>query len=472
MEAINVIRTFLSPNQPRLDVEKLDFDPYQLMKRLQIKIAHEQPFFSSFVMSYPVVIMAPSHPLISTAATDGNSLFFNALFMKLLNEKSGINDAQAFVFVHEIMHIVFDSFGRRGSRDPKLWNVATDYAINMTLMEFGMDMPDTATVQKAIEKTKATIGEEHQEILGEFDELFGRSDEPYVGLYDSKYEGLSAEQIYEILKEEDDQRCKQHGGSGSGQGQPSGLNRNKQTLDTHVIEELSDEEQKEIARSARSATLQAAKQAERGGDGRGELPLGLSRLINDWVKPKVPWSNLIVAEFDSLRISDYSSQRVDARMFSGGITLPGIEYESSIRVAVIVDTSGSIGEDDLRKVLGEMYGIVNQFDAYEIDVISCDTAVYGHKYYDTETGEDILKYPFVGGGGTTFEPAMQWMKQKAIEDGEYDAVLFFTDGYGEGWCESHKDWVRKMIWIIVDGHSGSGAPSPSWGTTIYYDEYA
>lgn len=487
MDAKAIIKTFLSPNQPKLDIQKLGFDPYKEMTRLRIAISTEMPFFSNFVMSYPTVIMSPSHPLITTAATDGNHFFFNALFMHLLNthsDKKGNNNEQKFVFCHEIMHVVFDSMGRRGSRDPALWNVATDYVINQTLVEFGLEMPRLDVMKKAMEETKEYIDPELLEQIDAMNETFHKSDQDYVGLLDHRFEGMTAEQVYEILKEEDEQNGGNgqgtgNGNSGDGSGQGgsgqggSGLHRDKQTMDTHILDELDEEEKKEIARQARSTTLQAANEAKEQmqSKGRGSLPLGLQRMIDDWVKPKVPWSQHIVAELDSLRVSDYSPLRVDPRFFSGGVTLEGMEYETSCRIGIIVDTSGSIGEDDLRKVLGELYGIITQFDAFEIDIISCDTQVYGHMKYDTENGEDILQYPFIGGGGTLFEPAMQWMKEQQTEESEqYDAVIFFTDGYGEGWCEDHQSWVKKMIWVIVESWGGQ-SPDPTWGTTIKYDEY-
>jgi len=464
MDPKTIIKNFLNPNQPKLDVDKLGFDPYSELTRLRISISNDMPFFANFVISYPTVICAPGHPLISTAATDGFNFYFNALFMHLLNPKSGkiTNDEQKFVFCHEIMHVVFDSMGRRGSRDPQLWNVATDYVINQTLVEFGMPMPRLDVMQAAIEETKKYIDPEHLEMVEKMNEAFGKSDTDYIGLYDTRFAGLSAEQVYEVLLEEDEG---QKGGSGSG------LHRDKQTIDTHLMDELDEEDKKEIARQARSTTLQAANEAKERGQGRGDIPAGILRLIDEWIKPRVPWASYITAEMDSLRVSDYSPLRVDPRMFSSGITLEGMEYETSVRIGVIVDTSGSIGEEDLRKVLGELYGIISQFDSYDIDVISCDTQVYNHRHYDLDNGDEILQYPFHGGGGTIFEPAVQWMKDKSLEAGDpYDAIVFFTDGYGEGWCEDHKSWITKMIWVIVQSWGGN-LPVPSWGVTINYDEY-
>lgn len=471
MDPKNVIKTFLSPDQPELDLKQLGFDPYDEVKRVKFHIMMKLPFFTPFIVSYPIAVCAPEHQVVSTAATDGNSIFVNALFFHLLKDSKSFNDRSAsdeqiFVMCHEIMHIVFDSMGRRGSRDPQLWNVATDYLINATLIEFNIPMPKTEKFNQALKETM-----KHVEYDDEMKETLTRDfhinpENEYVGLYDERFKGMSAEEVYELLKKEDEEK--------EASGTPSdskSLHRNSRTMDVHIIDNMDPEDQKEAARQAQATTLQAEKQMEQSGRGRGDLPAGLRRLIDDFKKPKVPWNSYIVAEIDSLRVSEYTTERVDPRFFSSGITLEGLEHEQSVKVCFMVDTSGSIGEEDLRKALGELYGICSQFDEYQIDVISCDTKVMSFHSYTTENGDEILEYPFTGGGGTLFEPAFQWMREQQLESNEhYDAVIYFTDGYGEGWCDSYQNEVKKMIWLVVNGWGGE-PPKPSWGTSIYYDEY-
>jgi predicted metal-dependent peptidase len=40
-----------------------------------------------------------------------------------------------FLFGHEVLHCVYDHFGRRGDRDPKIWNIANDFCVNADLVE-------------------------------------------------------------------------------------------------------------------------------------------------------------------------------------------------------------------------------------------------------------------------------------------------------------------------------------------------
>ena len=70
-----------------------------------------------------------------------------------------------FLFGHEVLHCVYDHMGRAGSRDKQLFNVAADYCVNADLI-------------------KHRIGEKITTV---------------DCLHDSKYDGMSAEQVYDLL---------------------------------------------------------------------------------------------------------------------------------------------------------------------------------------------------------------------------------------------------------------------------------
>ena len=94
-----------------------------------------------------------------TMATDGRSIFYHKDFV------TGCSDQELLgLLAHEVMHPAMQHHTRRGDRDPKLWNEASDYAINPILTEAGFVLPGTP-------------------------------------LLDPEYRGMTAEQIYEVLKE-------------------------------------------------------------------------------------------------------------------------------------------------------------------------------------------------------------------------------------------------------------------------------
>jgi len=97
-----------------------------------------------------------------TAATDGRNFYYNSRFVDMLKPKE-----IEFLFGHEVLHCVYDHFGRRGDRDPQLFNIANDYCVN---------------------------GDLKKHRVGEFITTV-------PCLYDAKYEGMSSEEIYDILYE-------------------------------------------------------------------------------------------------------------------------------------------------------------------------------------------------------------------------------------------------------------------------------
>jgi predicted metal-dependent peptidase len=98
----------------------------------------------------------------STAATDGRHFYYNSRFIQMLRPKE-----IEFLFGHEVLHCVYDHFGRRGNRDPQLFNIANDFAVNADLI-------------------KHRVGEKITTV---------------PCLHDSKYDGMSSEEIYDVLYE-------------------------------------------------------------------------------------------------------------------------------------------------------------------------------------------------------------------------------------------------------------------------------
>lgn len=68
--------------------------------------------------------------VLRTAATDGKRYYWNPKFV-VEQEKLGLR----IVVAHEAWHAIYMHPSRRGSRLPRLWNIAVDYRVNYTIME-------------------------------------------------------------------------------------------------------------------------------------------------------------------------------------------------------------------------------------------------------------------------------------------------------------------------------------------------
>ena len=355
----------------------------------------------------------------ATAATDGRNFYYNTRFIKMLKPKE-----IEFLFGHEILHCVYDHFGRRGSRDPQLWNIANDYCVN---------------------------GDLKKHRVGEF-----ITSVPC--LYDSKFEGKSSEEIYDILYENaekisidelldrvlDEHMDDGEGGEGSKDGEGKGRPK------------LSQEERDKIKDEIKEAMLSAAQTCD-----AGNLPAGVKRLIQQLTEPKMNWRELLRMQLESTIKSDYTWLRSSRKGWHVDAVMPGMKTTDAIDIAIAIDLSGSISDAQGKDFLAEVRAIMESFDSYRIHVMCFDTDIYNPQQFNSENLEDITDYELKGGGGTDFECIFNYLKANDIEPKK---LVVFTDGYPFGsWGDAN---YCDTLWII----HGNKAPEPPFGVWAAYGD--
>ena len=359
-----------------------------------------------------------------TAATDGRNFYYNSRFINQLKPKE-----IEFLFGHEVLHCVYDHFGRRGDRDPMLFNVANDYAVNADLK-------------------KHRVGEFITSV---------------PCLYDSKYEGMSSEEIYDDLYKNAekislsdlvDKLLDDHldgegdGGDDEGDDDKSGQGKKPK---------ISAEERQKIRDEIKEAVLAAAAAS----DGAGNLPAGVKRLIQDMTAPKMNWRELLRMQLESTIKSDFTWMRASRRGWHMDAVMPGMKNDEMIDIAIAIDASGSIDERMLKDFLSEVQGIMDQFAAYRIHILTFDTKVYNPETFNSENLDTICDYEVKGGGGTDFDCIFEYLKEEQIEP---KRLVVFTDGYPFGsWGDEN---YADTVWII----HGNTTVVPPWGQYAYYEK--
>ena len=358
-----------------------------------------------------------------TAATDGRNFYYNTRFVNMLRPKE-----IEFLFGHEVLHCVYDHFGRRGDRDPQLWNIANDYCVNADLV-------------------KHRVGEKITSV---------------PCLHDSKYDGMSSEEVYDILYENAekidissllDKLLDEHmdgddeGSGGEGDEDKDGKGRPK----------LSAADKQKIRDEIKEAVLAAAQAS----DGAGNLPAGVKRIIQDMTEPKMNWRELLRMQLESTIKSDFTWMRASRRGWHMDAVMPGMKNDEMIDIAISIDASGSMSEKILKDILSETAGIMEQFPAYRIHVLSFDTEVYNPQQYDSENLDDITEYEIQGGGGTDFDCVFNYFKENEIEPKRH---IMFTDGYPFG------SWGDENYCDTVFILHGTTSIEPPWGQFAYYEE--
>jgi predicted metal-dependent peptidase len=357
-----------------------------------------------------------------TAATDGRNFYYNTRFVKMLRPKE-----IEFLFGHEVLHCVYDHFGRRGERDPQLWNIANDYCVNQDLKEHN---------------------------VGEF-----ITSVPC--LYDKKYRGMSSEEVYDSLYENAekidigkllDQMLDEHL-DGNGDEDSDG----DQEGDGKGRPRLSEADKQAIRDEIKEAMLAAAAAS---GDA-GNLPGGVKRLIQELTEPKMNWRELLRMQLESTIKSDYTWMRASRKGWHMDAVMPGMKLDPMIDIAVAIDTSGSIGAAMLKDFLSEIQGIMDSFPAYKIHVFCFDTEVHNPAQYDSDNLDSITEYEPGGGGGTDFTAIYDYLKAEEIEP---KRLVVFTDGYPFGsWGDEN---YTDTVWIL----HGTTSIVPPWGQFAYYEE--
>ena len=394
-----------------------------IVARVGLLLRH--PFFGN--MATRLRIQAADEWL-PTAAVDGRNLYFNTQFFNAMSNKE-----IEFVIAHEILHCVFDHLGRRTwqdrNMDPVLSNIAQDYIVNNLLIRDRIGVEPTLV------------------------DCFK----------DPKYAGWTSEEVYEELFKQAEKNGKEFleslgsmldehldlDGEGEGDGKDGkGKGRPKYSKD----------EMQKIRDEIKEGMLQAAQAA-----GAGNTPGEIARMIKELTEPKMNWRELLRQQIQSTIKHDFTFARPSRKGWHTGAILPGQQYDETIDIAVSLDMSGSIGDDQAKDFLSEIKGIMDEYKDYQIKLWCFDTKVYNEQDFTADTGEDLLSYEIMGGGGTDFMANWKYMRDHDINPKKF---IMFTDGYPwDSWGED--DYCDTIF--IVHGHHDKNLQAP-FGLTAHYDK--
>jgi predicted metal-dependent peptidase len=383
------------------------------------------PFFGNMATRMKLIDASEWCP---TAATDGRNFFYNKDFVEKLSTKK-----LEFLFGHEIGHCVFDHFGRAGSRDRQLCNIAQDYAINIILKD--------EKIGDVIDEVKICLDPKYRGLAWE-------------EIYDSLYEEadkIGMDELMEQLGDLLDDHINEDTGGGGNDGDENGKDKKGKPV-------LSKEEKQKIKDEIKEAMIQSAAAA-----GAGKTPAAIQRLIKDLTEPKMNWREILRMNIQSLVRNDYSFSRPSRKGWASGVILPGLKNDETIDVAIAIDMSGSIGLDDATVFLTEVKGIMDQYEDYNVKIWCFDTEVYNYAEFSADAGDGIETYEPKGGGGTEFMVNWDFMKENGIEPKKF---IMFTDGYpwGSWGDENYCDTL-----FVVKGNERAESP---FGQTVIYEKDA
>lgn len=396
-------------------------DPATKLAAARTRLILDKPFLGALVLRLPMI---EAGPWCKTTATDMKNFYYNPAYI----DKLSLSQTE-FILAHEALHCALTHFVRRGHRIQRKWDLACDFAINPILMNDGLQPPPEAVVLNQFDNMSA------EEIYPCLDDNLD-SETLDQHLYDNDAEGSQSGKSQEPPPE-DTQRDKKDKPTDSGgaqpkdqpqQGQGSGAKPNPQQGQSgqksgedeqngELPVPLTSQEREELAQKWQQYLASAAQQAQQA----GKLGGAMARMVDAWLEPKLPWRSLLAHYFFDQARNDYNYMRPSRR--EGDMILPSLK-SSQCDLVVAIDTSGSIGEEELSEFLSEINAIKGALPV-RITLLACDAKLAEDGPWVFEPWEEFrLPRAFQGGGGTDFAPVFEWVEQENLRP---DALVYFTD---------------------------------------------
>ncbi len=298
-------------------------------------------------------------------ASNGKRFIYNPNFI----ENCSIDELM-FILTNCVMHHILAHSQRKLNRKGALWQLATDFAINNLLKKNGLKIPKGAN-------------------------------------FNNEFKNMYAEEIYEILKE---------------QNNLSSTNSFEDNEEENVFSALSkvDENLKDTDEAEWEYAASLAKEvAQR----KSSTPLGLERLAKKMETKNIDWKFELYNAINRHMRNNYAFMPPNKKHIYRGIALPSLTSDT-LSLVVAIDTSGSINDELLGAFIDEFKSIMQNFPSIIVELIIADAKVQAHY---TFRGADEIDFETRGGGGTDYRVVFEYIDSNLPMS---SMLLYFTDGDG------------------------------------------
>jgi len=365
-----------------------------------------------------------SREVNAPAWTDGLRVFINPELFSKFDDRE-----KPYILAHEVMHIIQKHVPRtkqlikKYPMSPTTYNVVSDAKVNQYLHECRDIKKPNGVIEPLMLRDVVSdpYGMSFEEIIEELWKKAKKvSIKPQWGDVSEALEsGEGGEEEGEDGEDEEDEgdggkarkdEEKEGGKSGKGGEERKGGNgrgRGKTDSEGRVLNEGDEEDRgarsdDEIERRAEKKVVEVAVSIK----SIGKLPAWAERLVNEILKPKVDWRRLIRSALT--KGLGKKVKRTWTRPSRKYPAFPGKETLKMQKVVCLIDTSGSIGEKELKQFISEVYGIAKE--VAEVIVIPWDARAYDPIII--KRNSDISKIVLKGGGGTMIMDALELVDRR------------------------------------------------------------
>ena len=381
----------------------------------------KEPFYAHFLSG----IIREVTDKVPTAAVGFKSgkiaLYVNEnFFLKELRSTERVA-----VIKHETLHIIFKHLFRMKTKDyeNRLFNIAADLVVNQLISPW--KLPDSAVTLETFRELKLPPDKSVEWYYENLKKTASK---------DKEYK-KSLQEIFDKMDTSSSGAGKERNGDGSGRERSYHSDHRMWGKNENFSMEVVETEVDRMIIQARDRT--PVKDY-------GTIPLGIQSLIKNIVKkrnPQINWKKALkIFSSTSRKTRVYLTLKRVSKRFG---TRPGIKIKRFQKLAVAIDTSGSINIEDFNDFFGEIHSMWRL--GAEIDVLECDAEIQKKYSYRGRIPEFIH-----GGGGTSFDPVFEHIKSNRFE--RYDGCIYLTDGYAP---EPTIKPPCKVFWCITkDGEIG------------------
>jgi len=300
----------------------------------------------------------------------------------------------SFALSNGAMHAALAYENRQNGRMSWLWQLATDHAINTMLVANGLEAPMEVIVE-------------------------------------SRFEGMYAEEIYAILKDEiqneefDDDESNETGFNEENKKKQKQLRNAEGDHDPDKKREQMEVENQEQKTQIAAEEMfeQFANDALEKMHQQGDLPGEIERFFTIVDTTKVDWRCELYRAIDRHYYDNYRMMPPSKKLLYSGIYLPSL-YSDTLRLTIAIDSSGSVDEELLSTFMSEVEAILIHFPSYIIDLIVCDTKIQSYRQF---VSGEALEVEIKGGGGTDFRPVFEFIESTLEQP---SILLYFSDTEG------------------------------------------
>lgn len=345
---------------------------------------------------------------LESMATDGIRLYYSCKqILRLYRSNPQYLNRS---YLHSVLHCIFRHLWIRGNREPAIWSLACDIAV-----EWVIDSLKRPSVQRILSLTRIS-----------YYEHLNNENIPVsaAAIYRDLLSVADQEQQLRLQLEfyTDDHRFWPREPQASPASQKAGESWEK--IGRKTTQEL-EIHGKEESRATSSIETQISQGKNR-------------RSYRDFLRKFTVLREELCCDYDEFDLNYYT---YGLNLYGNMPLIEPLESREVMKISefvIVIDTSYSTNGSLVRRFLEETFHIIGQRDSFfhksHVRILQCDNQVRSDQVIESEADmkELLQAFTLTGGGGTDFRPAFSYVDE-LLSKGVFQhlkGLLYFTDGKG------------------------------------------